>query len=400
MKIDTEGTYTLRYTAEDECGNVTTEDRTVNVAEPVYGVYWDGSANPKMVRTDLATDFEDPQPAVNNGTGSSPFDDIMPWSGMQIVQDANAGTLVSIPKFWYKWTQESGTNAFKLQIANKPIDGYKVSPAHADRDDGVGVRDVVYVGRYHCSETDFKSTTNVLPKVERTRAQFRTAVTALGNGIYMYDLPMYNTIMMLYMVEYANFDSQLVIGKGGRVAPVGSLDLSGMTDAMQYHTGTSAATRDANGAIQYRHIEGLWSGGVGDILDGTYSNVTNNAGGLVRAYYNPTRYNENGDGSAYTAAVLNNEASSGPASRMSFNGAQADSLEMSLFSSRVSGATAQQYFCDAINITEGFGNGGGFVRTSSGSNWWAGLFNVCYYTKASDSSSPIISARVQKLPSA
>lgn len=35
MKIDTEGTYTLRYTAEDECGNVTTEDRTVVVALPV-----------------------------------------------------------------------------------------------------------------------------------------------------------------------------------------------------------------------------------------------------------------------------------------------------------------------------------------------------------------------------
>lgn len=34
MKIDTEGTYTLRYTAEDECGNKTIEERAVIVGDP------------------------------------------------------------------------------------------------------------------------------------------------------------------------------------------------------------------------------------------------------------------------------------------------------------------------------------------------------------------------------
>lgn len=45
MKIDTEGTYTLRYTAEDECGNVTTEDRTVNAINITYrtALYTDGT---------------------------------------------------------------------------------------------------------------------------------------------------------------------------------------------------------------------------------------------------------------------------------------------------------------------------------------------------------------------
>lgn len=45
MKIDTEGTYTLRYTAEDECGNVTTEDRTVNVINITYStvLFTDGT---------------------------------------------------------------------------------------------------------------------------------------------------------------------------------------------------------------------------------------------------------------------------------------------------------------------------------------------------------------------
>ena len=45
MKIDTEGTYTLRYTAEDECGNVTTEDRTVNAINITYStvLFTDGT---------------------------------------------------------------------------------------------------------------------------------------------------------------------------------------------------------------------------------------------------------------------------------------------------------------------------------------------------------------------
>ena len=45
MKIDTEGTYTLRYTAEDECGNVTTEDRSVVVQNITYStvLFTDGT---------------------------------------------------------------------------------------------------------------------------------------------------------------------------------------------------------------------------------------------------------------------------------------------------------------------------------------------------------------------
>ena len=45
MRIDTEGTYTLRYTAEDECGNIATADRTVVVTSVTYRTvrYTDGT---------------------------------------------------------------------------------------------------------------------------------------------------------------------------------------------------------------------------------------------------------------------------------------------------------------------------------------------------------------------
>lgn len=43
MKINTDGTYTLQYTAVDSCGNETIEERTVIVASPRTVLYTDGT---------------------------------------------------------------------------------------------------------------------------------------------------------------------------------------------------------------------------------------------------------------------------------------------------------------------------------------------------------------------
>ena len=234
----------------------------------IYGISWDGSSSSAWTRTDAAELFTDPVPAVSNGDGSSPFDDILPWSGMEIVDDATAGKLVKIPKYYYKWTK-TGT-AMTLQISTKQYDGFHCSPAHSDRGDGNGERDYVYVGRYHCSTSDYKSTTGVAPKVSITRDAARTAIKALGSGIYQYDFAMYWTIMMLYLVEYADWNSQAKIGYG--CAPTGSTSAvrtQGYTDAMVYHTGTDQANRTTYGGTQYRHIEGLWDNCF-DWCDGIY----------------------------------------------------------------------------------------------------------------------------------
>ena len=74
--------------AIDDDTNIAENGNLLRVSAPlpkVYGISWDGSSTTKWNRTDDATDFADPVAAVNNGDGSSPFDNILPWSGMQIV---------------------------------------------------------------------------------------------------------------------------------------------------------------------------------------------------------------------------------------------------------------------------------------------------------------------------
>ena len=205
---------------------------------------------------------------MGTGSGSSPFDNLLPWAGMVRSTDANAGEVVAIPKYWYRVAKED--NILSIEIADGEKEGFSVSPAHMDRGDGKGERDVIYVGRYHCGATAGKSVTGDLPKVSQTRAEFREAIHALGDNVWQFDFATYWTIAMLYLVEFANWDTQSMIGAGcgDGEAPVAS----GYTDEMTYHTGTNLADRATYGnGVQYRWIEGLWDN-VADWIDGYYQN--------------------------------------------------------------------------------------------------------------------------------
>lgn len=252
----------------------------------IYGAIWDGSSSTAWTRTDEAVGFADPNPAVANGTGSSPFDNIMPWAGMQRVTDSEAGELVSIPKFWYKWTKDG--NSLKLQIANGAVDGFYVSPAHADRGDGKGERDMVYVGRYHCG-SDYKSTSGVKPIGDITRPYGRSNIHNLGATIWQSDFSMRQTIWLLYLAEFADWDSQTKIGYGCGNNTITST--MGYTDSMNYHTGTTRDSRTTYGVgTQYRYVEGLWDN-VQDWVDGCYNN---NSG--LNIIMNPVNFSDSSNG--------------------------------------------------------------------------------------------------------
>lgn len=260
-------------------------DVTVEGFKSVFGAEWDGTATTKWSRTDDAADFTDPVPYYTGMAviPSSPFDNYAPWNQIRRVFDETAGELVEIPKYWYKWTRDGAK--MKLQISTVATEGFHVSPAHADRGDGQGERAVVYVGRYHCG-TDYRSKTAVLPKVNITRATARNAIHALGGDIWQYDYAMFWTIAMLYLVEYADWNSQTVIGHG--CGNGSSVEAVGKSDTMPYHTGTMQNSRTIYGVgCQYRYIEGLWEN-IFTLTDG----ITMDEMGQVYLTANPAEFSD------------------------------------------------------------------------------------------------------------
>ena len=349
---------------------------TVSFAQ-IYGVQWDGTASTTWSRTDAAETFMNPTPAVNNGNGSSPFDTIMPWAGMVVEDDATAGKLVKIPKYWFKWTRSG--NGMKLQISNGPEAGFHVSPAHADRGDGKGERDYVYVGRYHCN-TSYKSQAGSQPAASMTRAAARSSIHNLGSTYWQYDFAMYWTIMMLYLVEYANWNSQATIGYG--CSPSGNKFNMGLTDNMQYHTGTTAAARTTYGSIQYRHIEGLWDN-VYDWCDGIRF-----SGSTVYCIANPASFSDTSGGTNVGTRATSSGWISG------WTNPTADGFEYALYPNAVSGSETT-YVCDYC----GYSSSGVVLHVGGyyGQNQYHGAFYL-YGNSAASNQNASIGCRLQKLP--
>lgn len=244
----------------------------------IYGISWTGASSTKCVRTDNAVDFPDPVPYYSgmSATPSSPFDNILPWAGMVITEDATLGTMVSIPKFYYKWTKSG--NSMQLQIADWEFSGSKVSPAHMDRGDGYGERDVVYVGRYHCNSS-FKSVTNQRP-FTATNYWYDVidGIQNLSPFADELDFHTWWTVNMLYLVEYADWNSQSKIGYGGGSSSGSwwTQHNTGSTDTMPYHTGTMQTSKTTYGiGVQYRYIEDWWSNYY-DVISNLYVDYNSN----------------------------------------------------------------------------------------------------------------------------
>lgn len=287
------GTWTVTATLGDE-----TTEGSVEVSEyrdyplelayvHIYGASWDGTSTTKWSRTDEAAEFTDPVPYVAGAKSyGSPFDDRLPWSGM-VVSERTGGTMVAIPKFWYL-LEQSGSG-MSIKIADHKVEGYSVSPAHMDRGDGHGERDVVYVGRYHCA-SGYKSKTGSLPLTSMTRSVARANIHGLGSAIWQCDFAMRFTLWLLYIVEFADWNSQAKIGYG--CSPNSNTFTMGYTDSMPYHTGTDRSSRATYGGTQYRNIEGLWDN-VLDWCDGCYNN-----GNGLNIILNPSEFSDSSNGTA------------------------------------------------------------------------------------------------------
>lgn len=259
----------------------------------VFGVSWD-SSNPstaltrltkandpnKLVTVDITTE---PVPAVGTGSGSSPFDSYMPWMGMEEYTlnnetgrvsakkgdpgftrtNINLPVMVKIPEFYYKI--ERVGSIFRYYVADGPVDGLSLHPGSGDN----------YLGRYEAGEASsgtmgliLASYSGTTPSVSKTRSTFRDYARNMASGFQLRDIAAWCAYDLLYLVEYADWDGQKKIAQGLVNNP--SVNKTGLTDAMVYHTGR--ANSSDNSAVQYRWIENPW-GNVFEWIDGI--NVNN-----------------------------------------------------------------------------------------------------------------------------
>lgn len=249
----------------------------------VFGVCWTPT-NPStaLARVTTANDpfgyvtvnvTTEPQPAIGTGAGSSPFDSYAPWKDMDeynIIGGAvgprkgESGfsrfndTVVYIPEFYFKIVESGGKRYFYVSDTAKT--GFTKHPGSGK-----------YLSRYH-ADASYMSRTGTAPLVEIDRPTARTGAKGKGAKWSLHDYATWCAVGLLYLVEFADWDSQAKIGRDyvDFTWQDGKTN-NGGTDAMAYHTGRAAGV-DGKTSAQYRHLENLW-GNVCEWIDGINVNI-------------------------------------------------------------------------------------------------------------------------------
>lgn len=291
--VSTEGGYTWSMTNASDAVDITYNGRTVKdaledleaIVVKTFGVQWDyNNPSTELTRLTRATDpnhfvtvdiTEEPVPAVGTGAGSSPFDNYLPWAGMEEYNIENGvvtcargdsnfsrttkDTMVYIPEYYFHVVDDAENSKRYFYISNQPCAGFSRHPGSGK-----------YVARYNTGESHV-SRSGLMPLGGLTRDEFRQAAIAKGGKWSLCDYVTWCAVWLLYIVEYANWDSQTAIGPGNVAS--GEKKSTGGTDAMTYHTGKAYNDEDTDGdgwgcaQVQYRHIEDPW-GNCYEFLDG------------------------------------------------------------------------------------------------------------------------------------
>ena len=352
----------------------------------VFGVCWNyGAQSTALTRLTKSNDpnglvnvniTTNPAPAVGTGAGSSPFDNYLPWSGMEeynIINNAvsykkgqsgfsrsSYDTVVFIPEYYFRIVNDTTNKKRYYYIADKAKSGFSKHPGSGK-----------YVGRYNTISGHY-SKTGAAPLVNLTRASARSGARGKGSKWSEYDFASWCAVWLLYLVEFSDWDSQSKIGRG-YVDSNSSAINSGGTDSMTYHTGRASGT-DGKTAVQYRHIENPW-GNIFEWIDGV-----NFSAGTVYVCTTPENYAD--DTSTNYTNVGTKVQSDGYIKALGMS----SNMPWAFFPSEVGGSETT-YIPDyadcnsgwrVLRVGGGWGNGGN-----------AGLFYFYAYSSSSDSFSSV-----------
>jgi len=247
------------------------------VPEDIIGIEWDReSTTPTLRRIDrlgnditlTATDF-DYHPIYGNmkrvelnssgqviATGNGRGD------GLTLTNDY---IMVQIPRVYYKHVRvdalgvESPTGRYeRILISPYPIAGFVLHNAFYARGHLSTPPDHIYIGAYTgiISSTKLLSKSGVTSTVSQSMTAFETAAKANGSGFGIMDIHTLSLLKMLFVVEYASWNSQAVLGNGN-VGSSAQLN-TGSTNANLASNGTWGTTANQTSGMCWRGIENFW----------------------------------------------------------------------------------------------------------------------------------------------
>jgi len=272
------------------------------------------------------------------GTDSTKMEDCSTASDLT---GASGQVMVDIPKFAYKYSYVAATNVHSWSISSVLLPGYEWHPAfykdgswvdhrYIGAYEGIGYDDSVsaYIDCGTGAADNWSGTTidvandklgsvsGFAPMMDETRDEFRDIALNRGAGWRQQDYYLTSAVQLLYLVEYASFYSQSVIGMGRTELSGGTwvkdsyIGVTGKSNADGNATAnTGGNTNDAY--MSYRGIENFygnlyqWIDGFNiydnipyvsntetDFADGTDSNYTRltDTGGSGITLYNGNDY--------------------------------------------------------------------------------------------------------------
>lgn len=204
-----------------------------------YGAYWDGGSSTVLTRLGDAAEMNAADYTVPNGND---FDKVTPWADMYLCNLDNMGNevarygepgfsfegdcvpyaykvpvMVHIPAFYYKVVYRNPGREW--WIAPAPSTGFTLHPAFTD-DHGEQTCNGVYIGaKLAGTETiDGKDCLTSASGEWSTfgigRQTFRTRARNRGANWAQADFTTWSALQMLFLVEFANTNSQAVLGDG------------------------------------------------------------------------------------------------------------------------------------------------------------------------------------------
>ena len=178
-----------------------------------------------------------------------------------IINGTDGNVMVEIPKFWYKYEHVSGVHKWSISDSNHGPD-YEVHPAFIR---GGVEKDYRYYPAYEGFNLSGKliSGSGRIPITNQTRAQFRILAAANGAGWSQIDWNLLVAVQLLYLTEYADFNSQAMIGRGN---DVGS-DYTMTTGGSDSIGNASSLSTNNDTWMSYRGIEN-WYASMFKFIDG------------------------------------------------------------------------------------------------------------------------------------